>query len=151
MTDVMQAIEDSGQTIPEIMGEMMERGYVVTGQQGSVSLMKIATDSDPKVTINPGVENPSVLTGFETKMHAIVRYLEIRTLKEPVVPKLIAWTGLVRYEVGRNIKFHELEPIQAATYEEAMDQAKDLADSFIESHPDLKAFGYKEVKVRPSH
>jgi hypothetical protein len=150
MTDVEKIVEDSGMMIPEIMGEMMEKGYLVTGQQGSVSLMKMPTDSDPKTTINAGADNPSILTGFETKLHAIARYLQIRHEKEPVVPILIEWSGQVRYEIGRNIKFHELSGIMAETYSEAMRLGTEQADAFIEGRPDLKQFGYKEVRVRPA-
>lgn len=146
----MKTIDDSGMTIPEIMGEMMERGYVVTGVQGSVSLMKMQTDSDSKITINPGADNVSVIAGFETKLHAICRYLEIRDEKEPVVARMIEWSGQVRYEIGRNIKFHILTNFKAMTYEEAVELGKIQADAFFESRPDLTSFGYKEIKVRPA-
>ena len=151
-TDPFFVVEHFGYEIPALMGEMMERGYIVTGTEGNVTLMKMATDSDPKTLINPDLtaSDRTRIGGLQTRMHALAKYLLIRDLPEAHAPKMTTWACQMLYQVGRDVKIVNLEQVQSITYEEAKDLARVQADAYIEARPELHKFGYKEVKVRPA-
>ena len=145
--DPFEEIEQSGKTIVEIMGEMMEHGYIVTGTEGNVSLKKIATESDPKTIIN-NKENSHSIDGILTKAHAVAVYLRIRDLEEIKPQKLISWQGTALYYIGKYPQFY-YKNVEAYTPEEAKDMVIAQTKEFFNSNPELHGTNYKEVKVKP--